>query len=85
MSLLIIIIIIIIILLLLLLLLLNSRTNPLTIGNKYLRAALAKQLNPVSQAESPILTSSVGLLESKYALSIMAIIVSYGLTLSFVT
>ena len=57
----------------------------MTIGNKYLRAALAKQLNPVSPAESPILTSSVGLLASKYALSIMAIIVSYGLTLSFVT
>ena len=78
-------IIIIILLLLLLLLLLNSRTNPLTIGNKYLRAALAKQLNPVSPAESPILTSSVGLLESKYALSIVAVIVSYGLTVSFVT
>ena len=61
-------IMIILLLLLLLLLLLNSRTNPLTIDNKYLRAALAKQLNPVSPAEIPILTSSVGLLESKYAL-----------------
>lgn len=57
----------------------------MTIGNKYLRAALAKQLNPVSPAENPVLTSSVGLLESKYTLRIMAIIVSYGLTVSFVT
>ena len=78
-------IIIIMIIIIIIILLLNSRTNPLTIGNKYLRAALAKQLNPVSPAESPILTSSVGLLESKYALSIVAVIVSYGLTVSFVT
>ena len=53
-----IIIIIIMIIIIILLLLLNSRTNPLTIGNKYLRAALATQLNPVSPAEGPILTSS---------------------------